>query len=163
MELIRNWILTVTAASMIIALAEAVMPEGTVKKIGTFTGGLVIMVGILQPLLGLDYEALSTMAAEVNGTVAEVQEESEQAGTEYWERIIEERTAAYILDKAAAIGTVTDVSVSCETGEDGMPAPASVRITGTLSEQQQAQLEAMIETDLGIPAQRQTYLREETS
>ena len=31
MELLRTWVLGVTAASLVIAVAEAIMPRGTVK------------------------------------------------------------------------------------------------------------------------------------
>ena len=40
MELIRTWILSVTVSAIVIAVAEALMPPGAVKKVGKLTGGL---------------------------------------------------------------------------------------------------------------------------
>ena len=61
MELIRTWILTVTVSALIIAAAEALMPEGAVKKVGKLTGGLILVLGILQPLVSMDYQDLYDM------------------------------------------------------------------------------------------------------
>ena len=58
MELLRTWVLGVTAASLVIAVAEAIMPRGTVKKVGKLTGGLILVLVRLQPLAKLDYRDL---------------------------------------------------------------------------------------------------------
>ena len=58
MELIRTWILTVTVSALVIAGAEALMPQGSVKRVGKLTGGLILVLGILQPLVTLDYDQL---------------------------------------------------------------------------------------------------------
>ena len=46
MELIRTWILSVTVSAIVIAVAEALMPPGAVKKVGKLTGGLILVLGI---------------------------------------------------------------------------------------------------------------------
>ena len=61
MELIRTWILSVTVSAIVIAVAEALMPPGAVKKVGKLTGGLILVLGILQPLVTMDYEDLYDM------------------------------------------------------------------------------------------------------
>ena len=55
MELLRTWVLGVTAASLVIAVGEALMPQGTVKKVGRLTGGLILVLVLLQPVARLDY------------------------------------------------------------------------------------------------------------
>ena len=44
MELIRTWILSVTVSAIVIAVAEALMPPGAVKKVGKLTGGLILVL-----------------------------------------------------------------------------------------------------------------------
>ena len=41
MELLRQWLVGVTCAAMIIALADSLTPSGTVRKVGKLVGGLV--------------------------------------------------------------------------------------------------------------------------
>ena len=49
MTLLRTWILSVTACAMVIAAAEALMPDGAVKRVGKLTVALIILLGQLQP------------------------------------------------------------------------------------------------------------------
>ena len=58
MTLIRTWLLSVTVSAMVIAVAEALMPEGSVKRVGKLTGGLILILGLLQPLTHLSYDDL---------------------------------------------------------------------------------------------------------
>lgn len=67
--------------------------------------------------------------------------------------LIEERTAAYISDKAKALGLSVAVRVETKTGDGGVPAPWAVRLTGTESEA----LASYIEGELGIPRERQVW------
>ena len=58
LELIRQWLLGITAAAMLVALAEALCPDGNIRGILRLTGGLVLLAAVLNPLLKLDTEAL---------------------------------------------------------------------------------------------------------
>ena len=58
MEVLRTWVLAVTAAALVIAVADALMPQGTVKQVGKLTGGLILVLVLLQPVAGLDYQIL---------------------------------------------------------------------------------------------------------
>ena len=51
MELLRQWLVGVTCAAMIIALADSLTPSGTVRKVGKLVGGLVLLLAVLQPVL----------------------------------------------------------------------------------------------------------------
>ena len=65
MEIIRTWLLSVTVSAMVIAAAEALMPAGAVKRVGKLTGGLILVLGILQPLVTMDYEDLYDMVSSL--------------------------------------------------------------------------------------------------
>lgn len=49
---IKNWLLGITAAALAVSLAQALTPEGTVKKIGRLVGALVLLLAALRPLAG---------------------------------------------------------------------------------------------------------------
>ncbi|MGM9578797.1 MAG: stage III sporulation protein AF [Evtepia sp.] len=161
MELIRTWILTVTVSALVIAGAEALMPQGSVKRVGKLTGGLILVLGILQPLVTLDYDQLYDLVNTLPaGSIR--QETLDQAAQEPMKGIIEEELAAYIVDKGARLGLTCTARVTCETGEDGVPLPKSVTVAGAMTPDQREQLSQIITQDLGLAREDQIYISEET-
>ena len=159
MELVRNWLIGVTAAAMVVALAESLAPEGAVKKIGKLTGGLLLMVAILQPLIGLDYASLSGILTEYRLEAEGYSTALETENVRLMKTIIEEQTAAYIQDKAAELGADCTAEVTCRENDDGNLYPASVVVYGELTQAQTNALSRTIEGDLAISAQNQQYER----
>lgn len=162
MEFVQSWIVSVTVSAIIIAIAEGLMPNGTVKKVGKLTGGLVLMLGILQPIVRLDYEELFLAANGLQEITVESQVK-EESDTALLKSIIEQEMAAYVLDKAQSLGYSCAVSIYCELGENQVPYPTQAEIRGILDEEQRHQLTKLISEDLGIPQQNQTYINEEVT
>ena len=101
MEIIRTWLLSVTVSAMVIA--AALMPAGAVKRVGKLTGGLILVLGILQPLVTMDYEDLYDMVSSLPaGAIS--QETLEEKTYEPMKGIIEEELSAYIVDKGEQLG-----------------------------------------------------------
>lgn len=162
MDLMRTWILSVTAVAMLIAVAEGLMPEGTVRKVAKITGGLVLMLAVLQPLVRMDYDTLFQAAngdAQVEVFGAQAQQ---QASGEFLKTIIEDEVRAYVLDKAEQLGYHCEVSITCQLGEDGVPVPATATVQGLSDPEQQRVLRMLLREELGIAYEQQTYLGEET-
>lgn len=154
--LLRDWLVGITSAAMIVALADSLAPAGTVRKIGRMVGGLVLLVAVLQPILEVDFSVLaaSTLQLELDSEQMEMEKENQ----ELLKTIIGEKTGAYILDKAAELGIACqEVTVTCAVGEEEVPYPAAVVVTATLREDQQRALSRIIEGDLAIPEEHQTY------
>ena len=127
MELIRTWILSVTVSAIVIAVAEALMPPGAVKKGGKLTGGRILVLGILQPLVTMDYEDLYDMVTALPaGAIA--QEEAQTHQYEAMKGIIEEELEAYIVDKGEALGADCTAQVTCTPGEGEVPRPPPPRL-----------------------------------
>jgi len=163
MDFMRNWILSVTVSAMIIAIAESMMPPGTVKKVARLTGGLVLMLGILQPIVRMDYEDLF-IAANGLPHISVEEKETQQAGNEeILKTIIEEELSAYVLDKAKQMGCSCQVEFRCVPGEGGTPMPEAVTVRGLLTPQQRRTMETILTEDLGIPKDQQTYINEEVT
>lgn len=162
-EVIRNWLIGVTAAAIVVALAEGVAPDGAVKKIGKLAGGLLLIVAVIQPLVGLDYEAmagiLTDYRVETEGYSAALEIENERL----MKNIIEEQTGAYIQDKAAELGAECTADVTCQADDDGNFYPASVVVYGELDQKLQNTLSRTIEGDLAIPVEHQRYERTKQS
>ena len=153
MGALREWLTSVVVVSVLLAVVQTLIPEGTVRKIGAFTGGLILVVTLLQPLLGVDFEDLELRLEQSRETVEQRQQELEQAGEREMAELIERQTAAYIWDKADALGLDLSAEVRVERGPDGIPLPVSATLTGTYSEA----LSAYLERELGIPRERQVW------
>ncbi len=159
MELICTWIIRVTVCAMVLAAAEALMPDGAVRRVGKFTGGLLLAIVLLQPLLTLDRWDLLDLADSVQ-TGALSQEDLQARAAEPMKAGIEAELGAYIEEKGTALGLTCTAQVECVTGEDGVPVPSRVIVSGPLTQEQQAELAQVITRDLGLEREAQIYRKE---
>lgn len=159
-ELIRSWLVGITCAAMIVALAESLSPAGAVRKVGRLTGGLVLLLAILRPVAALDLGDLSGILAQYRVEAAGYSTLLDDENERLMKAIIEEETGAYILDKAAVLG-IEDCTVTVAVADGERPVPEAVTVMGSLTENQQRALSRQIEADLAIPEERQTYRGED--
>lgn len=159
MDVIRQWLLGVTCTAMVLALAESIVPEGGVKRVCRLAGGLVLMLAAVSPIIKLDEDALARALTEYRVTTQDYGEVLVEKNDLLYKAIIEETTAAYISDKAEGMGITCQVEVSFAYDDEGSPYPWSVSVSGSWTEEQERQLSSFLETDLGIPAQRQQLER----
>ena len=153
MEAVRVWLTSVVLVSVLLSAAQSLIPPGTVRKAAGFTGGLILLLVLLRPVLGADLDRLALDFSDYQTAVEERQAELADTQTEAMASIIAEQTEAYILDKAGELGAEVTVRVETRTGEDGVPVPWSAELTGARSRE----LAAYLETELGIPAERQVW------
>ena len=156
MEVIRDWLVGITCAAMVVALAESLTPQGTIRKIGRFTGGLVLLLAVVQPVMKLDEGSLRQAMAEYKAALSIYDGTLEEENQTLMKGIIAEQSGAYILDKAAQQGIACQVTVQA-AGEGEWPVPETVTVQGTLTGEQREALERQIEADFAIPVQRQFY------
>ena len=157
MEALREWLTSLVAVTLLFSVARQLMGEGSIGKIGSFVGGLLLLVVVLDPLPGLDMEKLApSMEAYTQAVEAEL-ETLESANRGEWAGLIESRTAAYISEQADRMGTPVTVRVRTELSQGGVPVPSGVELTG---ERTQA-LTVWLETELGIPEERQVWNHED--
>ena len=138
------------------------MPEGTVKRVGKLTGGLILILGILQPLVTMNYEDLYDIVNTIPAH-APYTERLEETAAQPLKRIIEAELASYIVDKGAELGADCRAEVICQRGEGGVPIPARVTVTGSLTPGQKEALIRYVGEELGIDREYQIYRSEGTS
>ena len=158
-EFLRNWLLGITAAAIVLALADGLMPEGSVKRIGKIAGGLFLMLAILRPMLSVDYEILAGSMADYRYQVQQYSASVEIENERLKKIIIEDRTGAYIRDKAVELGIDCSVTVECQMNEEDQYYPSSVILRGEMTQGQMQELTRVIESEIAIPAERQRFER----
>lgn len=155
---VRSWLLGVTAAALVVALAETLAPEGNGKKVCRLAGGLALLLAVLRPAVTALDEAPLLQA--VNGWRSQSQryaQQLEEQNSRFYLTIIEQETAAYVMDKAKEFGFECAVEVTCGYDEQAVPCPWEVTARGSWTQEQRARLERLLEEELGVPAQRQHY------
>ena len=153
MGALREWLTSLVAVSMLLSVARTLVPEGSIRKISSFTGGLILLVVLLRPLLGADLSRLDLHLEDYERAIGQRQEELASAGEAELAGIIEERTAAYISDKADTLGLAVKVQVETKPAGDGVPVPWRAELWGPRS----PVLATYMEEELGIPGERQVW------
>ena len=152
MDFIRQWLLGVVACAMLVSVAGQLCPEGGVRQIARFTGGLLLLCAMLRPLTTVELpdglwgsgyrEAVAALELElgaerekalVDGIAAELQ--------------------AYIEDKADSLGADVYAEVSMEA-RGGMPEVSRVTLRGAYS----AALAESIAAELGVTKEKQIWI-----
>lgn len=153
MEQLREWLSSLVAGAMLLAVTQMLIPEGTIKKIGAFSGRLALLLMLAAPLLHAELPETEMDWETYRYEVQTRQDALTQAGEREMAELIEKRTAAYISDKAAELGVAVSARVDTKTGDDGVPLPFRVELTGESSDL----LADWVERELGIPKGRQVW------
>ena len=64
MEVVRQWLLGVACTALVMAVADSLAPEGSVKKVCRLAGGLALLLAAVSPLIRLDSGMLSQALEE---------------------------------------------------------------------------------------------------
>lgn len=152
MAALGSWLLGIIAAAMVLSILYGLLPKGTIRSISRVTGGLILMLVILRPLAGGDWTHLMTRYADYQESIDDRIENYRRQNEKETERIIREKTAAYISDKAVQMGLTCHAQVETRL-QQGVPYPAAV----SLDIPKNAELSDMIAEELGIPAEKQRW------
>ena len=154
-EAVREWIQSIVMVAMLLSVGQAMIPEGQIRKIFSFTGGLVLIVVLMQPVLGLEVGVLMEPLEEYEQQVSAQTEEIEKTVRAEQEAIIEQNLEAYISDKTDTLEEGGTVRIRAETAEDG-----TVILSAELVGEPSESLAEYLEQELGIPRERQVWIHE---
>ena len=155
MSFLREWLLGVTAAALAVALAQALTPEGTVKKTVRLAGGLVLLLAVVNPLKGFTPAAMPQP-----GDLVPSVDNAPTAGEEVMKTLIAQKVGADIVDKGSELGCPCTAQVTVAQDENGWPIPWSVELWGQWTDKGKKELSQAIAEELDIPAQRQSFREE---
>ena len=103
-DALRTWLTSVIMVAMLLSLVQVLIPKGSVQQIASFTGGLILLLALLRPLLGMELSELLPDLQQYQEEIRQRREELEAVEAGYWEQSIAEKTQAYISDKGAQMG-----------------------------------------------------------
>lgn len=106
-EWLKSWVMGLTGTGILAAVALAVTPEGTIKKITRMGVGLVLLVMTVKPLTDLrgieltwDSGLTAQAAVEAGQTISQ----------DLQVQLIHERLSAYIFAKGESLGLTLEVT-----------------------------------------------------
>ena len=152
MTFLRTWLLGVVACAVLVSIAGQLAPDGAVRRAARFTGGMLLMLALLRPLLRIDLTDLAVNAGAYREAVAQLEEELGAQRQRELSARIAAQTGAYIEDKAASLGASIRAVVTTEE-RGGIPLPVSVTLYG----EENAEISAYIERELGIAKEDQLW------
>jgi hypothetical protein len=147
---------------MVSAVTLTLTPESRTKRVVSVVCGFVVLLALIKPVRGFDYSVFSRSLARLCAEAEEFTAPALTANENLTRRIIEEKYAAYILDKARALG-MTDiaVAVTAERGADGYWYPGHVSVAAS-DESRRDALMYEIEAGLGVPPEQQSWTKRES-
>lgn len=147
MDVLREWIVSLVAVSLLIALVQSLTGSGAVRRAADFICALALLAALLRPLPGLQWESLLPEGNDYAEATEQLHREMVASQTAELETGIAERTASYISDKArCAVRVETKV-------ENGVPLPWRVE----LERDYESGLAQWISETVGIPEERQAW------
>jgi len=152
----EQWLMGMACASLVLVVSGALVKSGGGQKVCKLAGSLLLLLVTVGPILRLDQQDWERILQWDTQVMEEAKQGLEERNNLMYESIIEEETEAYILDKADALGVECQVEVVVQW-EDEIPQPWSACVTGTWTQAQQEALAGVLEEDLGIPRQRQSF------
>ena len=145
MSVFRTWLFGIVAAAMVLSILYALLPKGALLTVAKCTGGLIMLLVVIRPLLALNLTGVHTDYEAWQRTIQQQTDDYADANRQEMAAIIQQETAAYISEKAAALGLACHPEVTCAL-RDGAPFPAEV----TMDIPKNAALARIIAEDLAI-------------
>ena len=155
-ELVRQWVTGITCTALILAVAQSVVPDGVVKKVLGFTGGLLLMLVIGLPLLQMDGFALSDYLFEFELRLKQSETQLQEENEDMMKAIVAAQCEEYLQGQATDMGVNCQLEVRCAMSE-GYPVPYVVHLNGEATEEQRRTLTLLIAQELGVPIERQYW------
>ena len=148
------------AVSLFCGVALCLCPEGSGKRALSFVCSVVILSAVINSIRGLDWEEYALEGARLREREQAFLEHNLEIRQELDRRVIEEGYEAYVMETAQKLALpLREVRVVAEWSLEGLWIPHSAVLTGECSEEQRGILASRLETDLGIPRERQEWRR----
>jgi len=146
--MLKEWILSVSAAAFIGGVAAALAPEGKSRKMVSFISGFMTIAVMLAPVKQVEFTDFSAYIEQFQIESDAYTQDYSAENDKLIKEVIEEKTAAYILDKTGIIAEVRAVKT-----DESYPVPWEVKLYSAYEES----VSLLIENDLGIPRERQNW------
>lgn len=152
MEQIREYLISVTAAAIVCAIAGKLVRKGSIEAIIKLLTGIFMTLTVLLPIVPFRVGDLELSLEQFRYEAQDVASEGKLLAQEAMEKIISQQVTTYILDKAGSLGVELCVEVELTDG-----IPSAVTLEGDVSPYTKGVLREYIRDTLGIRVEDQTW------
>ena len=159
MQTVGKYILSCGIAAMFVGVIRS-FSDGK-DSLGTLIRiicGLFLAFVLIEPVSGLDLSRLEVISQSYAPEAEEVVAYGASLASDMRREYIKAKTETYILDKARMHSC--DIQVQVALGDDLLP--ESSVVSGYFTEKARQNLEQCLETELGIPKERQKWIGTES-
>lgn len=154
MDAVREYLISITAAAIIAGIVTSLTKKsGSISSIVKLLAGLFMTVTILSPVIDLPLNGIQFYLDDLSSDAESVSKTGKDTAEGEIKQIITERSRAYILEKAEALGAELEVEVFLQD-----LIPCSVEITGAVSPFARMQLSQYIAENLGVSSEDQRWI-----
>ena len=156
-EALESWVRALAAAGLFTGAVLTLAPGGKQGKVLRLVCALLVLVVLLSPLSVPDFDAYAEELSRQRYLGPELSAKGEQDALRLLGTIIQEKTEAYILDKAEGLEVpVLRTRVTLAAGEE-VPYPWSAELWLEGPAPGAPLLAEALEGELGIPVERQVW------
>ena len=156
MSSMKAYIFSVTAAALLCTICMRLLSgQSTAAALGKMLTGLFLLFCLISPLRDIRVGNVLALTDDWKTKADQAKLQGETASKNALCSSIITQTKAYILNKAASLHA--EISVEVMLSEEAIPIPVQVSIKGEVAPYAKALLQRMIETDLGIPKEKQIW------
>lgn len=149
MQSVAGYILSLVASGILCAVVSLFFEkDNNLSPLIRLVTGVIITIIAIKPLLNIDYFEFTESLETITVTGEYIAEDAQLQTRQDMGAYIIEKTAAYISDEAAKLGTVVIVDVSINN--EDIPKPVGVTLQGDASPYVKERISRLIMTDLGI-------------
>lgn len=142
------------ACAVLVSVAAQLCPEGALRAVARFTGGLLLLLAMLRPVAWYEPDAAAWSAGGYREAVARLEQELTAERENALQRGIAEEWEAYIEDKAGSLGAAVRVEAEVGAGEG---VPERVTLHGAYHEG----LSRFLAFELGVAKEKQIWIEDE--
>jgi len=153
MEGLKAYLISVTAASIICGIVNALAGKrGAVSSVLKLLTGLFLALTVIRPVIRLSLSEIELYLDSISTKADAAVADGEIVASRELASIIKAETEAYILDKAASLGSDVQVELRLEDCR-----PAGIVVYGSVSPGQRQRLQKIFEAELGIAKEKQQW------
>lgn len=157
MDAVKQYLLSVICASIICACIRLLLPKKQGgSKAANMLCGIFLVITVISPLIEIRLDDWTHYTESLSFDASSIVDSASLDREEAYRQSIMELTQAYILDKAENFAP--ELSVEVTLSEQDPPVPCAVTIEGQISPQAKEELQAVLELELNIPKEAQTWI-----
>lgn len=158
MEAIRQYALRLICGAVMVGILLDISEKTGFRKQIRLVCSIFLAAMLLRPLISFRFPEMTQFADTYLSQAQSAAAQGENIRVRSTASIIRQETEAYILKEARAVGADVDVQVELDSGDP--PTPMAVTLRGTFDASSETRLVELLEEELGIPKEHQTWIRQ---